>query len=58
MAERVQVEGVRPGDNLDVAFKIGMNFHPEFGGLELTLEDYQRSTASPNSVCTHLARPV
>ena len=58
MAERVQAEGVRPGDNLDVAFKIGMNFHPEFGGLELTLEDYQRSTASPNSVCTHLARPV
>jgi single-stranded-DNA-specific exonuclease len=27
------------GDRLDVAYTLGMNDHPEFGGLELTLRD-------------------
>ena len=31
------------GDRLDIAFSIGMNDHPEFGGLELTLRDVMRS---------------
>jgi single-stranded-DNA-specific exonuclease len=43
MAERLQNEALLPGDNLDVAFKVGFNFHPDFGGLELTLEDYRKS---------------
>jgi single-stranded-DNA-specific exonuclease len=43
MAERVQNEPLQPGDQLDVAFKITMNQHPEFGGLELSLEDYRKS---------------
>jgi len=43
MADRLQKEPLQPGDSLDVAFKIGLNFHPDFGGLELTLEDYRRS---------------
>ena len=31
------------GDHLDVAYSLGMNDHPEFGGLELTLQDIVRS---------------
>jgi len=31
------------GDRLDIAYSLGMNDHPEFGGLELTLQDVQRS---------------
>jgi single-stranded-DNA-specific exonuclease len=32
------------GDRLDVAYSLGMNDHPEFGGLELTLRDVVRSS--------------
>jgi single-stranded-DNA-specific exonuclease len=32
------------GDRLDVAYTLGMNDHPEFGGLELTLRDLTHST--------------
>ena len=31
------------GDRLDIAYTLGMNDHPEFGGLELTLRDVRRS---------------
>ncbi len=31
------------GDRLDIAYSIGMNDHPEFGGLELTLRDVLRA---------------
>ncbi|MGC2743184.1 MAG: single-stranded-DNA-specific exonuclease RecJ, partial [Candidatus Angelobacter sp.] len=51
MAERIQAEAFQPGDNLDVAYKIGLNFHPDFGGLELTLEDFRRSAPTAISVC-------
>jgi single-stranded-DNA-specific exonuclease len=51
MAERAQAAGLQPGDNLDVAYKIGLNFHPDFGGLELTLEDFRRSVPAAISVC-------
>jgi single-stranded-DNA-specific exonuclease len=30
------------GDRLDIAYHLGMNDHPEFGGLELTLRDVAR----------------
>ncbi len=30
------------GDRLDIAYTLGMNDHPEFGGLELTLRDIMR----------------
>jgi single-stranded-DNA-specific exonuclease len=43
MAERAQQEALVPGDRLDLAFKVTVNEHPEFGGLELTLEDFRRS---------------
>jgi single-stranded-DNA-specific exonuclease len=31
------------GDHLDIAYSLGMNDHPEFGGLELTLRDVVRT---------------
>lgn len=31
------------GDRLDIAYTLGTNDHPEFGGLELTLQDVLRS---------------
>ena len=31
------------GDRLDIAYSLGMNDHPEFGGLELTLRDLART---------------
>jgi single-stranded-DNA-specific exonuclease len=46
MAERLQSEPLEPGDSLDVAFTVGMNEHPDFGGLELTLEDFRKSAAA------------
>ncbi|HEY1528635.1 MAG TPA: single-stranded-DNA-specific exonuclease RecJ [Candidatus Angelobacter sp.] len=51
MAERLQTESLQPGDNLDVAFTVGLNFHPDFGGLELTLEDFRKSVPAAISVC-------
>jgi single-stranded-DNA-specific exonuclease len=51
MAQRAQAEALQPGDNLDVAYKIGMNVHPEYGGLELTLEDFRKAVPAAISVC-------
>ena len=41
MAERCQQAGLLTGDNLDIAFTIDNNDHPEYGGLELSLRDFQ-----------------
>src|SRR6266700_3393085 len=46
MAKRLEAEPCQPGDSLDVAFTVGFNFHPDFGGLELTLEDFKKSLAT------------
>src|SRR5215467_9081260 len=43
MAERLQTGALQPGDSLDLAFTVGMNSHPDFGGLELTLEDFRKA---------------
>jgi single-stranded-DNA-specific exonuclease len=51
MAERAQAEALQPGDNLDLAYKVGLNFHPDFGGLELTLEDFRKPVPAAISVC-------
>ena len=45
MAERAVSEQLLPGDILDIAFTVGQNEHPEFGGLELTLCDFQRQNS-------------
>jgi hypothetical protein len=39
MAERVQQSPLLAGDTIDIAFTIGHNDHPEYGGLELSLRD-------------------
>ena len=44
LAERAQSEQLLPGDALDIAFTVGHNDHPEFGGLELTLCDFVRTS--------------
>jgi single-stranded-DNA-specific exonuclease len=51
MAKRALSEVLQPGDTLDVAYKVGLNFHREFGGLELTLEDFRKSVPAAISVC-------
>jgi len=39
MAERLQQTPLLAGDTVDIAFTIGHNDHPEYGGLELSLRD-------------------
>lgn len=46
MAGRLNGEILQPGDNLDLAFTVAVNEHPEFGGLELKLEDFRISLNS------------
>jgi len=41
MAERLQAAKLLAGDTLDIAFTIGHNDHPEYGGLELSLRDFR-----------------
>jgi hypothetical protein len=41
MAERMQQTPLLAGDAIDVAFTIGNNDHPEYGGLQLSLRDFQ-----------------
>jgi single-stranded-DNA-specific exonuclease len=50
MAERFQNSPLLAGDAVDIAFTIGQNDHPEYGGLELELRDLQllcRNTSIP-----------
>ncbi len=41
MAERLQQSPLLAGDAIDIAFTIGHNDHPDFGGLELSLRDFK-----------------
>jgi len=41
MAERLQQSPLLAGDAIDIAFTIGHNDHPDFGGLELGLRDFK-----------------
>jgi len=34
------------GDSIDIAFTVG-NDHPEYGGLELSLRDFQIASKNP-----------
>jgi len=43
MAERIQQAELLPGDAIDIAFSIGHNDHPDFGGLELSLRDFRKT---------------
>jgi single-stranded-DNA-specific exonuclease len=44
MAERLAQTPLLAGDTLDIAFTVGHNDHPEYGGLELSLRDFQVPT--------------
>lgn len=44
MAERLSDKPLLAGDVIDIAFSIGHNDHPEYGGLELTLRDFKEAT--------------
>jgi RecJ OB domain len=46
MAERLQQSPLLAGDTIDIAFTIGHNDHPDFGGLELSLRDFKPSSPS------------
>jgi single-stranded-DNA-specific exonuclease len=53
LAERAQQEKLLPGDLLDIAFNLGYNDHPDFGGLELSLRDFKsREKASAQGSAT------
>jgi single-stranded-DNA-specific exonuclease len=41
MAERLAQTPLLAGDTMDIAFTIGHNDHPEYGGLELSLRDFK-----------------
>jgi len=41
MAERLQQTPLLAGDTIDIAFTVGHNDHPEYGGLELSLRDFK-----------------
>jgi single-stranded-DNA-specific exonuclease len=49
MAERLQHTPLLAGDTLDIAFTIGHNDHPDYGGLELTLRDFRALTTSDSA---------
>ncbi|HZZ15033.1 MAG TPA: DHHA1 domain-containing protein, partial [Candidatus Sulfotelmatobacter sp.] len=49
MAERMQQTPLLAGDAVDIAFTIGHNDHPEFGGLELSLRDFKAETSGSSS---------
>jgi len=44
MAERISQDSLVSGDVLDLAFSVGYNEHPEFGGVQLSLIDFVRRT--------------
>jgi single-stranded-DNA-specific exonuclease len=46
MAERLQQSPLLAGDTIDIAFTIGHNDHPDFGGIELTLRDFGNQNAA------------
>jgi single-stranded-DNA-specific exonuclease len=52
MAPRLSTESYQVGDKLDIAFSVTVNEHPEFGGLELALDDFRPATLGTSSVCS------
>jgi len=50
MAERLQASPLLAGDRIDIAFTVGHNDHPEYGGLELSLRDLKLPSTTSDSV--------
>jgi single-stranded-DNA-specific exonuclease len=55
MADRLAAEAYRPGDQLDLAYTITMNTHPEYGGLELVLDDFRKSVRAEAARHDHVS---
>jgi single-stranded-DNA-specific exonuclease len=55
MAERLQQSPLLAGDSVDIAFTIGQNDHPEYGGIELSLRDLKSCTTTSGNA--HPAAP-
>lgn len=49
MAERLHQTPLLAGDAIDIAFTIGHNDHPDFGGLELSLRDFRLPVPAPTA---------
>jgi single-stranded-DNA-specific exonuclease len=49
MAERLAQTPLLAGDMLDIAFTVGHNDHPEYGGLELWLRDFKSVSTTNGS---------
>jgi single-stranded-DNA-specific exonuclease len=50
MAERLQQSPLLAGDVIDIAFTVGHNDHPEYGGLELSLRDIKVASVASTEV--------
>jgi hypothetical protein len=46
MAERLAETPLLAGDSIDIAFTVGHNDHPDYGGLELSLRDFKTPAGS------------
>lgn len=46
MADRISPHSFLPGDVLDLAFSVDYNEHPEFGGVQLNLVDFDRTASA------------
>ncbi len=49
MAERISQEPLLVGDTLDLAFTLDYNTHPDFGGVQLNLQDFTRTVTTPRA---------
>ncbi len=58
MAERLQQFPLLAGDVIDIAFTIGHNDHPDFGGLELSLRDFRTPSPTVRNADPHPAEAV
>jgi single-stranded-DNA-specific exonuclease len=58
MAERLQQSPLLAGDAIDIAFTVGHNDHPDFGGLELTLRDFRARPATVPSATPTQTEPA
>lgn len=47
MAERLLRSPLLAGDAIDIAFTVGHNDHPQYGGLELSLRDLRTAKVAP-----------
>ena len=58
MAERFAQTPLLAGDAVDIAFTIGHNDHPEYGGLELSLRDFRIPGARSTKVVINSSAAV